>query len=148
MHSLETLCSSTSQVDFHHSIPAMPCIASTSKTVLRSSTQKTERLQVLMHVTACEQYEWVSCCPLSSKHACLACSYSSLNEGASDSAYAAGIDRVRSAAGHGSQTADWSGDEDDGMNETICPCDFQHVWHHLDGLHFVCYRVAFIYRLG
>lgn len=34
---------------------------------------------------------------------------------------------VYSAAGHGSQTADWTGEEDDGMNETICPCDFQHV---------------------
>jgi hypothetical protein len=30
-------------------------------------------------------------------------------------------------AGHGSQTTDWSGDEDDGYNETICPCDFQQV---------------------
>ena len=30
-------------------------------------------------------------------------------------------------AGHGSQTADWTGEEDDGMNETICPCDFQQV---------------------
>ena len=45
--------------------------------------------------------------------------------------YAAGIDKVRLATGHGSQTADWSGDEDDGMNETICPCDFQHVSLHL-----------------
>ena len=39
--------------------------------------------------------------------------------------------RVQFATGHGSQTADWSGDEDDGMNETICPCDFQHVSLHL-----------------
>ena len=48
MHSLETLCSSTSLVDFHYRIPALTCIASTSKTVLRSLTQKAERLQVLI----------------------------------------------------------------------------------------------------
>ena len=30
-------------------------------------------------------------------------------------------------AGHGSQTKDWSGDERDGMNETLCPCDFKQV---------------------
>jgi hypothetical protein len=28
-------------------------------------------------------------------------------------------------AGHGSQKRDWSGDERDGMNETILPTDFQ-----------------------
>lgn len=31
------------------------------------------------------------------------------------------------AAGHGSQSPDYTGDESDGMNETICPCDFQTV---------------------
>ena len=57
-------------------------------------------------------------------------------------AYAAGMNTVQSAAGHGSQTADWSGDEDDGMNETICPCDFQHVSLHFGPLLFKCCRVV------
>ncbi|CAL5224264.1 g6922 [Coccomyxa viridis] len=35
-------------------------------------------------------------------------------------------------SGHGSQTADWTGEEDDGMNETICPCDFQHAGQLVD----------------
>jgi len=43
--------------------------------------------------------------------------------------------RSPALAGHGSQTADWTGEEDDGMNETICPCDFQHV---SSLLHFSC----------
>ena len=30
-------------------------------------------------------------------------------------------------AGHGSQVPDQSGDETDGLNETLCPCDFKHV---------------------
>ena len=30
-------------------------------------------------------------------------------------------------AGHGSQTQDWQGEEDDGYNETLCPCDFKQV---------------------
>lgn len=34
-------------------------------------------------------------------------------------------------AGHGSQSPDYTGDESDGMNETICPCDFQNVRHRL-----------------
>ena len=29
--------------------------------------------------------------------------------------------------GHGSQSADRTGDESDGMNETLCPCDFKQV---------------------
>jgi len=28
-------------------------------------------------------------------------------------------------SGHGAQTQDWSGDEADGYNETLCPCDFR-----------------------
>ena len=32
---------------------------------------------------------------------------------------------VFSFSGHGSQTQDWSGDEADGFNETLCPCDFK-----------------------
>ena len=28
-------------------------------------------------------------------------------------------------SGHGAQTQDWSGDEYDGYNETLCPCDFR-----------------------
>ena len=32
---------------------------------------------------------------------------------------------VFSFSGHGSQTQDWSGDEVDGFNETLCPCDFK-----------------------
>lgn len=28
-------------------------------------------------------------------------------------------------AGHGSQTQDWQGEEEDGYNETLCPCDFK-----------------------
>lgn len=31
------------------------------------------------------------------------------------------------SAGHGSQVRDDSGDEVDGLNETLCPCDFKHV---------------------
>ena len=30
-----------------------------------------------------------------------------------------------SAAGHGSQCRDYTGEESDGMNETLCPCDFK-----------------------
>ena len=30
-------------------------------------------------------------------------------------------------AGHGSQTRDQMGDEADGLNETLCPCDFKQV---------------------
>ncbi len=30
-------------------------------------------------------------------------------------------------AGHGSQTQDRSGDESDGLNETLCPCDYKQV---------------------
>lgn len=30
-------------------------------------------------------------------------------------------------AGHGSQVPDPTGDETDGLNETLCPCDFKHV---------------------
>ena len=30
-------------------------------------------------------------------------------------------------AGHGSQCRDQSGDESDGLNETLCPCDFKQV---------------------
>ncbi len=32
-----------------------------------------------------------------------------------------------SFSGHGSQTVDYSGDEGDGRNETLCPCDFKQV---------------------
>lgn len=28
-------------------------------------------------------------------------------------------------SGHGAQTQDWSGDETDGYNETLCPCEFR-----------------------
>ena len=31
------------------------------------------------------------------------------------------------SAGHGSQVRDNSGDEVDGLNETLCPCDFKNV---------------------
>ena len=37
----------------------------------------------------------------------------------------AGDRLVFSFSGHGSQTQDWSGDEADGFNETLCPCDFK-----------------------
>ena len=30
-------------------------------------------------------------------------------------------------SGHGSQVPDYSGDETDGLNETLCPCDFRSV---------------------
>ena len=32
-------------------------------------------------------------------------------------------------SGHGGQQRDYSGEEDDGMNETLCPMDFQYVSH-------------------
>lgn len=35
-------------------------------------------------------------------------------------------------AGHGSQKRDWSGDERDGMNETICPTDFRQAGQIID----------------
>lgn len=35
-------------------------------------------------------------------------------------------------SGHGSQTNDWAGDEADGMNETLCPCDFRHAGQIVD----------------
>jgi hypothetical protein len=35
-------------------------------------------------------------------------------------------------SGHGSQTNDWSGDEVDGMNETLCPCDFKQAGQIVD----------------
>ena len=37
------------------------------------------------------------------------------------------IMNMATLAGHGSQVADYSGDETDGLNETLCPCDFKHV---------------------
>lgn len=37
-----------------------------------------------------------------------------------------GCDAI-SCAGHGTQVPDHSGDEDDGLCETICPCDFKIV---------------------
>jgi hypothetical protein len=35
-------------------------------------------------------------------------------------------------SGHGASTRDWSGDEIDGMNETLCPCDFRQAGQIVD----------------
>ena len=59
-----------------------------------------------------------------------ACRFQCFLKGAGTSA-ADGNDSSCDLAGHGSQTADWTGEEDDGMNETICPCDFQQVRFHI-----------------
>lgn len=34
---------------------------------------------------------------------------------------------ILTGSGHGSQTQDWQGEEEDGYNETLCPCDFKQV---------------------
>lgn len=44
----------------------------------------------------------------------------------------AAADVRRMHAGHGSQKRDWSGDESDGMNETICPSDFNSAGQIID----------------
>lgn len=42
------------------------------------------------------------------------------------------IHAVLACVGHGSQKRDYSGDERDGMNETICPTDFERAGQIID----------------
>ena len=42
------------------------------------------------------------------------------------------IEELQSCAGHGSQSRDPTGDEADGMNETLCPTDFQQAGQIVD----------------